>query len=141
MFLLNNSKFSDSSYLIYPNEKEIKDTTESRNTATYLDLQFKFDHQPNLHTWICNKLELILLLLIFHIWSAIHMYTINTYLWRLCFTAHLLSWGCFYYKDFSIEAKSVTAKFLLQQFCVNNISHQNKLGMYIKESLQWIFKL
>ena len=52
---LNNSRFSDSLPLIYPQELEIKNTTDSRNSASYLDLLLKFDHNGNLHTRLYDK--------------------------------------------------------------------------------------
>ena len=51
MLLLNNSKFSDSIDLIYPHELDIKDTTDSTNSASYLDLQLKCYNQGKLHTF------------------------------------------------------------------------------------------
>ena len=49
---LNNPKFSDYLDTIYPSELEIKDTTESSNSASYLDLQLEYDSQKRL----CLKL-------------------------------------------------------------------------------------
>ena len=49
---LNNPKFSDYLDAIYPSELEIKDTTESSNSASYLDLQLEYDSQKRL----CLKL-------------------------------------------------------------------------------------
>ena len=40
---LNNSRFGDFLHLIYPQELEIKDTTESRRSASYLDLYLEID--------------------------------------------------------------------------------------------------
>ena len=40
---LNNCRFSDSIDLIYPYELHIKDTTDSMNSASYLELQLEYD--------------------------------------------------------------------------------------------------
>ena len=54
---LNNSRFSDNLHLMYPEEMKIKNTTDSRNSASYLDLLLEFDHQGNLHTRLYDKLD------------------------------------------------------------------------------------
>ena len=68
MLSLNNSKFSDSIDLIYPHELDIKDTTDSMNSASYLDLQLEYDNQGKLtHGYMTNIMILILQLSILHI--------------------------------------------------------------------------
>ena len=52
---LNNSKFSDSIDLIHSHEFDIKDTTDSTNSASYLDLQLEHDNQGKLHTRLYDK--------------------------------------------------------------------------------------
>ncbi|WP_435329591.1 hypothetical protein, partial [Klebsiella pneumoniae] len=52
---LNNPKFSDYLEVIYPNELEIKDTTESFNSASYLYLQLEFDSQEKLNLKLYDK--------------------------------------------------------------------------------------
>ena len=44
---LSNSKFGDYLHLIYPPELEIKDTTESSNSTSYLDLLLETDNKGN----------------------------------------------------------------------------------------------
>ena len=54
---LYESKFSDRIDLIYmyPVNLDIKDTTDSMNSASYLDLQLEYDNQGKLHTWLYDK--------------------------------------------------------------------------------------
>ena len=52
---LSNSKFGDYLHLIYPPELEIKDTTESSNSTSYLDLLLETDNKGNLSTKIYDK--------------------------------------------------------------------------------------
>ena len=40
---LNNNRFKDYLHLIYPSELEIKDTTNTDNSASYLDLFLEID--------------------------------------------------------------------------------------------------
>ena len=47
-----NSKFID---LIYPHELDIKDISDSINSASYLYLQVEYDNQGKLHTWLYDK--------------------------------------------------------------------------------------
>ena len=52
---LNNSKFSEYLDRIYPDELEIKDTTDSLNSAAYLDLYLEHDNKGNLCTKLYDK--------------------------------------------------------------------------------------
>lgn len=52
---LNNPYFSQYLHLIYPSELEIKDTTDTRRTASYLDLFLNIDTDGRLHTKIYDK--------------------------------------------------------------------------------------
>ena len=47
---LNNSRFSDFVYRIYPIELEIKDTTDTTMSASYIDLHFEIDSERRLRT-------------------------------------------------------------------------------------------
>ena len=42
---LNNSRFGDFVYCIYPIELEIKDTTDTDRSASYLDLHLEIDSE------------------------------------------------------------------------------------------------
>jgi hypothetical protein len=52
---LNNSKFGDYVDLIYPIELEIKDTTETERSASYLDLHLEIDSKGGLKTKLYDK--------------------------------------------------------------------------------------
>ena len=52
---LNNSKFSDYLDFIYPSELEIKDTTESMKSTSYLDCLLKIDNSGKLSTKLYDK--------------------------------------------------------------------------------------
>ena len=52
---LNNPNFGDYLEVIYPTELEVKDTTESINSASYLDLQLEFDIQGKLNLKLYDK--------------------------------------------------------------------------------------
>ena len=52
---LNNNKFGDFVDAIYPEELEIKDTTDADNQASYLDLSLKFDSAHNLQVKLYDK--------------------------------------------------------------------------------------
>ena len=47
---LNNSRFGDFVDRIYPIELEIKDTTDTDRSASYLDLHLKVDSEGRLRT-------------------------------------------------------------------------------------------
>ena len=52
---LNNPYFSQYPHLIYPSELEIKDTTDTRRTASYLKIFLNIDVDGRLHTKIYDK--------------------------------------------------------------------------------------
>ena len=52
---LNNPHFSEYLHLIYPSQLEIKDTTETRRSASYLDLFLEIDKDGRLKTRIYDK--------------------------------------------------------------------------------------
>jgi hypothetical protein len=44
MMSLNNSRFGDYLHRIYPNQLEVKDTTDTQKYASYLDLHLEIDN-------------------------------------------------------------------------------------------------
>ena len=52
---LNNPSFSDYLHLIYPQELEIKDTTDTNKSASYLDLNLEIDKNKHLVSKIYDK--------------------------------------------------------------------------------------
>ena len=52
---LNNSRFGDFVDRIYPIELEIKDTTDTDRSASYLDLHLEIDREGRLRTKLYNK--------------------------------------------------------------------------------------
>ena len=52
---LNNSKFGDYVERIYPIELEIKDTTDTVKSASYLDLHLEIDNEGRLKTKLYDK--------------------------------------------------------------------------------------
>ena len=52
---LNNARFGDYLHLIYPKELEIKDTTDTPTSASYLDLHLEIDSRGKLRTKLFDK--------------------------------------------------------------------------------------
>ena len=52
---LSNTKFEDHLHLIYPNELEIKNTTDTQKSASYLDLYIQIDKNGHLNTKLYDK--------------------------------------------------------------------------------------
>jgi hypothetical protein len=52
---MNNSRFGDYLYLIYPNELEVKDTTDTQKSTSYLDLQLEIDNGGRLKAKLYDK--------------------------------------------------------------------------------------
>jgi hypothetical protein len=52
---LNNSRFGDYLHRIYPNELEVKDTTDIQKSASYLDFHLEIDNGGRLKTKLYDK--------------------------------------------------------------------------------------
>ena len=52
---INNSRFAEFLPLIYPPELEVKETTDTASSATFLDLYLEFDESGQLSTKIYDK--------------------------------------------------------------------------------------
>jgi hypothetical protein len=52
---INNNQFHSYVDSIYPNELEIKDTTECSTSASYLDVILKLDTNGKITTQLCDK--------------------------------------------------------------------------------------
>ena len=52
---LNNSRFGDYLHRIYPNELEVKDTSDTQKYASYLDLHLEIDIGGRLKTELCDN--------------------------------------------------------------------------------------
>ena len=52
---LNNSEFGDYLHRIYPNEQEVKDTTDTQKSASYLDLHLDIDNGGRLKAKLYHK--------------------------------------------------------------------------------------
>ena len=52
---INNSRFAEFLPLIYPPELEVKETTDTASSASFLDLYLEFDHSGQLSTKIYDK--------------------------------------------------------------------------------------
>ena len=100
---INNTEFENYLVKMYPVELEIKDTTESNTSASYLDLLLSIGRDGQLHTSIYDKREdFNFHITNFHSWVAI--FQPRPPIWRLLFRKlydmpglaprlDVLSWG------------------------------------------------
>jgi hypothetical protein len=54
-FSINNSRFAEFLPLIYPPELEVKETTDTASSASFLDLYLEFDDSGQISTKIYDK--------------------------------------------------------------------------------------
>ena len=54
---INNSRFAEFLPLIYPPELEVKETTDTASSASFLDLYLEFDDSCQINTKIYDKLQ------------------------------------------------------------------------------------
>ena len=86
---LKNTKFSNNIDLICPHELDIMDTTDSTNSASYLDLQLGYDNQGKLHPRLYDKYDDFDYMIVNfpHLSSNV---PICTFLWTIYFTTYSL---------------------------------------------------
>jgi hypothetical protein len=56
---LNTSRFGDFVYRIYPNDIEIKDSTDTDRSVSYLDLHLEIDSEGRLRTKLYDKRDVL----------------------------------------------------------------------------------
>jgi hypothetical protein len=81
---INNSRFAESLPLIYPPDLEVKDTTDTASSASFLELYLEFDESGQISTKIYdNGTTSILRSSIFQICAAIYQLLLH-----MVFTSH-----------------------------------------------------
>ncbi|KAK3094161.1 hypothetical protein FSP39_024851 [Pinctada imbricata] len=55
VLFINNPKFADYLSSIYPSELEVKETTETNNSASYLDIMLSYDTDGHMNTSLYDK--------------------------------------------------------------------------------------
>ena len=113
---LNNSKFSDYLHIIYPDELQIKDTTDPSKSAAYLDMYLEIDHKGTLCTRLYDKRDDFSFPIVnFPVLSsnipASPEY--GVYVFQLIRYAR----ACTYYHEFLARGKLLTDKLLRQDYC------------------------
>ena len=114
VLFLNNAKISEFINLIYPCEHEIKDTTESNTSVSYLD--YLCTDSGKLVTMLYNKrndfnFPIVLKLSIFE-----KQYSFNTCIRHLCLSASSLCYSLLQISKISLIGKLLTNKLLSQDY-------------------------
>jgi hypothetical protein len=111
---INNHNFHNYVPLIYPNELEIKDTTESDKSASYLDILLNIDSIGRLTTSLYDKRDDFDFAINFpFLCSNIPLSpAYGVYISQLIWYAR----ACFEYEDFSKRGKLLTKKLMLQGY-------------------------
>ena len=114
---LNNSKFSEYLHEIYPDELEIKDTTDSPKSASYLDIYLEFDNKGKLCTRLYDKRDdFVFPITNFPVLSS----NIPASPAYGVYVSQLIRYAraCSTYQEFLARAKLLTAKLLKQDYLV-----------------------
>jgi hypothetical protein len=99
---INNNNFHNHVHLIYPEELEIKDTTESDKSASYLDMLLNIDYMTNV--------------MILTLQLSTFLFYVVTYHFHLLMVCMSSSWACYAYEDFSKLGRLLTNKLMLQVY-------------------------
>jgi hypothetical protein len=110
---INNRNFHDYFHLIYPHEFEIKDTTESDKSASYLDILLNIDSSGRLTTTIYDKRDDFDNLSTFLFYAVIYNFHL-----LMVYISQLVRYtrACFAYVNFSKRGKLQTKKSMLQGY-------------------------
>ena len=114
---LNNPKFSDYLHQIYPDELEIKDTTDSRKSASYLDIHLEMDNKGKLCTSLFDKRDDFNFPIInFPVLSS----NIPASPAYGVFVSQMIRYAraCSNYQEFLVRAKLLTSKLLTQGYVI-----------------------
>jgi hypothetical protein len=113
---INNHNFHNYALSIYPDELEIKDTTESDKSASYLDIFLNIDSSGRLTTSLYDKrddFDFTIVNFPFLCSNVPHSPAYGVYISQLIRYAR----ACFAYENFSKRGKLLTKKLMLQ--CYN----------------------
>jgi hypothetical protein len=119
---INNHNFHNYVQLIYPNELEIKETTESDKSPSYLDILLNIDSNGRLTTSLYNKrddFDITIANFPFLCSDIPLSPAYGVYISQLIRYAR----ACFAYKDFSKRGKLLTKKLILQGYNESCLSH------------------
>ena len=112
---LSNSNFDHFISLIYPSELEIKNTTESKNSSSYLDLQISIQQNGRLHTKLYDKRDDFSFPIVNFPFIDSNIPSSPAY---GVYISQLIRYGraCSNYEDFLARAKILTTKLLNQGY-------------------------
>jgi hypothetical protein len=112
---INNHNFHNYVHLVYPNELQIKDTTESDKSASYLDLLLNIDSNGRLTTPLYDQgddFDFAIVNFPFLCSNTPLSPAYGVYVFQLIRYVR----ACFAYEDFSIRGRLLTNKLMLQGY-------------------------
>ena len=100
--------FHNCVHVIYPEELEVKDNTESDKSASYLDILLNIDSNGKLTTSLYDKRDDF----------DFTIFYVVTYHFHLLCLSQLIRYAraCFAYEDFSKRGRLLTNKLMLQGY-------------------------
>jgi hypothetical protein len=112
---INNHNFHNYVHLIYPDELEIMDTTESDKSASYLDILLNIDSNGRLTTSLNDKRDDFDFAIVNFPFLCINIPLSPAY---GVYISQLIRYAraCFAYEDFSKRGKLLTKKLMLQGY-------------------------
>jgi hypothetical protein len=112
ILLINNHDFHNHVTLIYPDELEIKDTTKSNKSASYLDILLKIDSNGRLTSQPYQKRDNLIFTIVRFPFLCSIIPLSPAY--GLCiFQLIQYTRACFSYEDFAKQGKLLTKKSVL----------------------------
>ena len=110
---INNHNFHNYVHLIYPDEIEIKDSTESDKSASNLDILLSIDFNGRLTTSLYDKRDDFDFAIVIFPFLCSNIPLSPAY---GVYISQLIRWVCFAYEDFSKRGKLLTKKLMLQGY-------------------------
>ena len=112
---LNNSRFGDYLYRIYPNELEVTDTSDHQKFASYLDLHLEIDNGGRLKTILYDKRDNFTFPIVNFPFISSNIPASSAY---GVYISQLIRYSitCAQYNDFTDRAQLLTQKLLKQGY-------------------------
>ena len=117
---INHSNFKDYLHEIYPSELEIKETTESDRSASYLDILLTYDDNGHLNTSLYDKRDDVNFHIINFPFLSSNIPSSPAY---GVFVSQLIRYAraCSKYDNFIVRARRLASKLLIQGYVIQRL--------------------
>ena len=131
---MNNSRFGDYLHRIYLNELEVKDTTDTQQSASYIDLHLEIDNGRRLKTKLYDKRDDVTFPIVSFSFISSNIPASPA---RGAYISQLIHYSRAYaqYSDFRDRAQLLTQKLLITQDYIAPMLKSSLQELYVHHNL------